>query len=125
MNDADDRNQTILMQAVLSDRPEVVQLLLNKGADTEVKNIYGHSAYDMAKHSTNKASQRTYRLFVRTILHGCASIFFLLIFHFQEMQKILNLLGSEPEPADTVTTSKRKVTWMKPISPLMIGSATF
>lgn len=53
-NEADDRNQTLLMQAVLSDRPEVVQLLINRDANIEEKNVYGHSAYDMAKNSTNK-----------------------------------------------------------------------
>lgn len=82
-NESDSRNQTLLMQAVLSDRPEVVQLLLKKGADIEAKNIYGHTAYDMAKSSSNK-----------------------------EMQKILHLLGKEPE-TESLTTPKRKVTWFK------------
>lgn len=56
VNEADSRNQTLLMQAALSDRPEVVQLLIKRGADIEAKNIYGHTAYDMAKNSTNKVS---------------------------------------------------------------------
>lgn len=53
-NDRDDREQTVLMQAVLSGKPEVVNLLLKKGADPRIKNIYGHSAHDLARHSFNE-----------------------------------------------------------------------
>lgn len=53
-NEYDDRQQTVLMQAVLSGRPETVELLIEKGADIDLKNIYGYSAYDFAKHSSSE-----------------------------------------------------------------------
>ncbi|KAK6633086.1 hypothetical protein RUM43_012829 [Polyplax serrata] len=53
-NECDSRGQTVLMQAVLSGRPEVVQLLIRYGATITARNLYGNSACDMARHSSNE-----------------------------------------------------------------------
>ena len=70
-NESDENGQTILMQAVLSGRPEIVQILVDRKVNLNVKNAQGNSAYKMAKNSSNPV--------IRTLLY--------LITHFSLIKK--------------------------------------
>jgi len=49
LNCVDRRGQTCLMHAVLSDRQEVVKLLVDSGADLAPYNVYQNTALDIAR----------------------------------------------------------------------------
>lgn len=49
VNERDDENSTPLIQATLSGKPAAVRLLLEKGADIELRDADGKSAYDYAR----------------------------------------------------------------------------
>lgn len=57
------------MQAVVVGNPEIVHILLEKGADVQLENNYGRTAYDMAK-NTNDLVRELYFLDSWFIFYG-------------------------------------------------------
>ena len=47
INIQDEPGWTPLMEAIIDDKPEAVEYLINKGADTSLRNKRGASAYDL------------------------------------------------------------------------------
>lgn len=49
----DERNRTVLMYAVLEDKRDIVEILLDRGADVHMKDVYGYHALDFAAQNDN------------------------------------------------------------------------